>query len=120
MSEHTDKAKRTRLVAVIAAAAVLVIALGILVGGKLSGILFNGQDLFKTTPTPAVIGTPVAEAIISPVSLTISPEANLLRPSRLSILPKAVISSPLITGLKYLTVISAVTTGPPGSPIMLS
>ena len=52
MSEHTDKAKRTRLVAVIAAAAVLVIALGILVGGKLSGILFNGQDLFKTTRPP--------------------------------------------------------------------
>lgn len=69
MSEHTDKAKRTRLVAVIAAAAVLVIALGILVGGKLSGILFNGQDLFKTTPTPAVIGTPVAEATVTPAIL---------------------------------------------------
>ena len=52
MSEHTDKAKRTRLVAVIAAAAVLVIALGILVGGKLSGILFNGLPLPPPSSAP--------------------------------------------------------------------
>lgn len=57
MSEHTDKAKRTRLVAVIAAAAVLVIALGILVGGKLSGILLTAR-IFSRLPLPPPSSAP--------------------------------------------------------------
>lgn len=61
------KAKRTRLIALISAGAVLIIALGILIGGKLSGILFNGQELFKPTETPAIaIATPSAKATESP------------------------------------------------------
>lgn len=67
MEQNLNNSRRTKLIALICAGAVLIIALGILVGGKLSGILFNGQELFKATPTPAtVISTPPPQGDATP------------------------------------------------------
>ena len=47
MRRDSAKNKRIRTYALLAAAAVLAIAMGVLLGGKISGILFSGQDLFS-------------------------------------------------------------------------
>lgn len=77
MDRNQEKARQTRLVALISAGAVLIIALGILIGGKLSGILFNGQELFKPTATPAtVINTPPPAQETSAPDGTDTPEVT--------------------------------------------
>ncbi len=50
MSRHSSKRKRVRTYALLGALAILAIALGVLLGGKISGVLFSGQDLFITEP----------------------------------------------------------------------
>ena len=59
MARNSRKYKRIQTYALIAAVAVLAIALGVLLGGKISGVLFSGQDLFanddrtvQATPAP--------------------------------------------------------------------
>ena len=46
MSNTSNKKKRIQTIAILSTVAVLAIALGVLLGGKISGILFSGQDLF--------------------------------------------------------------------------
>ena len=59
MNRDPNKNKRIRTYALLAAVAILAIALGVLLGGKISGVLFSGQDLFanddrtvQATPAP--------------------------------------------------------------------
>ena len=78
MGRDSNKNKRIRTYALLAAVAVLVIALGVLLGGKISGILFSGQDLFnkddrtaQATPAPIQvtdipIQVPTTEATAEP------------------------------------------------------
>ncbi len=67
MRRDSDKIKKTRTYAILGAVAVLAIALGVLLGGKISGVLFSGQDLFTDTETPVqtVQATPVPFHITS-------------------------------------------------------
>ena len=91
MGRDSNKNKRIRTWAFLAAAAILAIALGVLLGGKISGVLFSGQDLFtndhrtaQTTPVPvrvtevpillptsaaepSPVPTATAEAVITPI-----------------------------------------------------
>ncbi|MBQ6891185.1 MAG: LCP family protein, partial [Clostridia bacterium] len=67
----------------MAAVAVLAIALGVLLGGKISGILFSGQDLFvdqnrlpEMTPTQIPVTLPPVEQ-----QLTIAPQPETAVPS---------------------------------------
>ena len=68
MARDSRKSKRVRTYAMLAVVAVLAIALGVLLGGKISGVLFSGQDLFtndnrtiQATPAPIqVTAVPVA------------------------------------------------------------
>lgn len=77
MEHNLNKSKRTKLIALICTGAILIIALGILIGGKLSGILFNGQELFKPTATPATsISTPPPEAPTDAPDSTAAPEVT--------------------------------------------
>ena len=45
MGKASNK-KRIQTIAILGAVAVLAIAMGVLLGGKISGVLFSGQDLF--------------------------------------------------------------------------
>ena len=91
MGRDSNKNKRIRTWAFLAAAAILAIALGVLLGGKISGVLFSGQDLFtnnnrtaQTTPVPvrvtevpillptsaaepSPVPTATAEAVVTPI-----------------------------------------------------
>ena len=60
MGKVSNKNKRIRTIAILGAVAVLAIALGVLLGGKISGVLFSGQDLFtKGEQTAQVTPPPV-------------------------------------------------------------
>ena len=59
MGRKTSRRKRIRIYALLGALAILAIAMGVLLGGKISGVLFSGQDLFtnddrtvQATPAP--------------------------------------------------------------------
>ena len=70
MGRASNSNKRIRTYALLAAVAVLAIALGVLLGGKISGVLFSGQDLFNTT-VQMVQATPTS----LPVQVTVAPIA---------------------------------------------
>ena len=53
MGRKTSKKKRIQIYALLGALAILAIAMGVLLGGKISGVLFSGQDLFVTDPQVA-------------------------------------------------------------------
>ena len=98
MVTDTNKNKRIQTWALLSAVAILAIALGVILGGKISGVLFSGQDLFAkeaqsspTAPAPvratevpillptsaataeeSAMPTPTAETVITPV-----PTANV-------------------------------------------
>ncbi|MBR3136442.1 MAG: LCP family protein [Clostridia bacterium] len=83
MAKNRKKSKRIQLFASLAAVAVLAIALGVLLGGKISGILFSGQDLFvdqnrlpEATPTRIPVTLPPVEQ-----QLTIAPQPETAVPS---------------------------------------
>jgi len=83
MARNKDRSRRIRLYAVLATLAVLAIALGVLLGGKISGILFSGQDLFidkdqqaEATPAQVALTLPPAEQ-----QLTVAPQAATAPPS---------------------------------------
>ena len=83
MARNRKKSKRIQLYASLAAVAVLAIALGVLLGGKISGILFSGQDLFvdqnrlpEMTPTQIPVTLPPVEQ-----QLTIAPQPETAVPS---------------------------------------
>ena len=73
MSRHSSKRKRVRTYAVLGALAILAIALGVLLGGKISGILFSGKDLFLTEPqTAQVQATPTPQPVpVTQVPITL-------------------------------------------------
>ena len=68
MGRKISKKKRIRIYALLGALAILAIAMGVLLGGKISGVLFSGQDLFINDPQVAeVTSTP------EPISITAAP-----------------------------------------------
>ena len=85
MGKDSKKKKRIRTYALLSAAAVLAVALGVLLGGKISGVLFSGQDLFNTddrtvraTPLPTAspfvpVAAPSIDATEVPVPESCSP-----------------------------------------------
>ena len=87
MGRDSNKNKRIRTYALLAAVAILAIALGVLLGGKISGVLFSGQDLFnkddraaqatpapvQVTEVPIQVPTIAATAEPSPVEITEAP-----------------------------------------------
>ena len=84
------KNKQIRTYAILGAVAVLAIALGVLVGGKISGVLFSGQDLFisegktvqatstpvQVTSAPIVVPTAASEATDLPTIMPQTPVAT--------------------------------------------
>ena len=71
MAKDRRKKQKIRTYAIIATVAVLAIALGVLLGGKISGVLFSGRDLFvdqnktpQTTPTAAPVTLPPVEQYV--------------------------------------------------------
>ena len=76
MVRNNNKKKRIRTYALLSAVAVLAIALGVLLGGKISGVLFSGQDLFiandrtsQATPAPIqVTAVPIAAPTSAPIA----------------------------------------------------
>ena len=67
MSNTSNKKKRIQTIAILSTVAVLAIALGVLLGGKISGILFSGQDLFVKDDKTAQSTTSPAPATIAPI-----------------------------------------------------
>ena len=59
--------KRIRTYALLATLAVLAIALGVLLGGKISGVLFSGKDLFTNNNMQTV------EVTSAPMRVTAAP-----------------------------------------------
>lgn len=90
MVRESNKNKRIRTYALLAAVAVLAIALGVLLGGKISGVLFSGQDLFmndqrtvQATPAPiqvsaVPIAAPTSAAIVEGTPAPTTAEATNL------------------------------------------
>ncbi len=90
MVRESNKNKRIRTYALLAAVAVLAIALGVLLGGKISGVLFSGQDLFmndqrtvQATPAPiqvsaVPIAAPTSAAIVEGTPVPTTAEATNL------------------------------------------
>ncbi len=71
MAKDRRKKQKIRTYAIIATVAVLAIALGVLLGGKISGVLFSGKDLFvdqnkspQITPTAAPVTLPPVEQFV--------------------------------------------------------
>lgn len=81
MGKDSKKNTRIRTWALLAAVAVLAIALGVLLGGKISGVLFSGKDLFadedRTVKTPATPAKVTAEPILVPAGET-TPEPTFV------------------------------------------
>ena len=85
MRRDSKKNKRIRTYALLAAIAILAIALGVLLGGKISGVLFSGQDLFindiqtvQATPasvqvTALPIAVPTSDATVEPTVEPMTP-----------------------------------------------
>ena len=75
MSETTPKHKKIKLLIGLAIGAVVAITLGVLLGGKLYGVLFNGKGLFdkETQATPAPTDNPGG---IVPIKETEAPSAS--------------------------------------------
>ncbi len=73
MDKDSNKNKRIRTWALLSAVAILAIALGVLLGGKISGVLFSGQDLFTKEDPAAQATLPTARVTEVPIQL---PSAN--------------------------------------------
>ena len=92
MRRDSKKNKRIRTYALLAAIAILAIALGVLLGGKISGVLFSGQDLFindiqtvQATPasvqvTALPIAVPTSDATVEPTVEPMTPEPGTPTP----------------------------------------
>ena len=88
MGKASNK-KRIQTIAILGAVAVLAIAMGVLLGGKISGVLFSGQDLFtkeektaqvtpapiQVTSAPIVVPTAASQQTEPPVNQQ-TPEAS--------------------------------------------
>lgn len=72
MGRNTNHKKRVRTYALLGALAILAIALGVLLGGKISGVLFSGQELFVNEPqTVQATATPTPPAVTAvPIQLS--------------------------------------------------
>ncbi len=94
MGKATNKNKRIQTIAIFSAVAILAVALGVLLGGKISGVLFSGQDLFtnddktaqatavpvQVTSAPIVVPTAVSDQTEPPIS-QMTPAATALAES---------------------------------------
>ena len=101
MSRGSNKNKRVRTYALLGALAILAIALGVLMGGKISGVLFSGQDLFvsetsrpvQTTATPEPVPVTAAPIVIEAAATAV--------PTEVPATPTAVVSTPVATEDPY-------------------
>ncbi len=93
MGNVSNKNKRIYTFAILAAVAILAIAMGVLLGGKISGVLFSGQDLFtkeeqtvQATPVPtkatsAPIVVPTAAAVPTEEPTPVPTEDPVITPA---------------------------------------
>ena len=93
MGNVSNKNKRIYTFAILAAVAILAIAMGVLLGGKISGVLFSGQDLFtkeeqtvQATPVPtkatsAPIVVPTAAAVPTEEPTPVPTEEPVITPA---------------------------------------
>ena len=96
MGRKTSKKKRIQIYALLGALVILAIAMGVLLGGKISGVLFSGQDLFITDPK-AVEATATPVPVLAtevPIMLTAAPTVEqTLAPAT----PTEAVSTPIAT-----------------------
>lgn len=110
---RVSKKKNTRIYALLAALAILAIALGVLLGGKISGILFSGQDLFMTEPqaveaTAAPTPEPVRVTEVPILLPTVAPTAV---PTLVPVTPTAFVPTPAPTDDPYTALEKTADTG---------
>ena len=103
MGRKTNKTKRAQTYALLGALAILAIALGVLLGGKISGILFSGQDLFVKEPqTVEATPVPTLEPLIATaVPIQLSTAAPTAVPTVAPATPTEFIATPAPTDDPY-------------------
>ena len=104
MGRDSRKNKRIRTYALLAAAAVLAIAFGVLLGGKISGVLFSGQDLFlkdermaEATPGPDVFNEPSVTPERTTMPITIPTDEATAEPTLAPATPVEATDTPVPT-----------------------
>ena len=105
MGKVSNKNKRIRTIAILGAVAVLAIALGVLLGGKISGVLFSGQDLFtKGEQTAQVTPPPVQSTsapIVIPTAASLQTGQPTASPEQTAAETQAAESTPAVTADPY-------------------
>lgn len=103
MGRKTNSKKRIRTYAFLGALAILAIALGVLLGGKISGVLFSGQDLFVNDPQVVqATAAPTAEpASVTPVPIQLSTVVPSAQPTLAPATPTAFVATPAPTDDPY-------------------
>ena len=93
MGKDSKKKKRIRTYALLSAVAVLAIALGILLGGKISGVLFSGQDLFRpddrtVQASPLPTASSFVPVIVPSIDATQTPALETILPTMIETTPQ--------------------------------
>ena len=93
MGKDSKKKKRIRTYALLSAAAVLAIALGVLLGGKISGVLFSGQDLFRpddrtVQASPLPTASSFVPVIVPSIDATQTPALETILPTMIETTPQ--------------------------------
>ena len=93
MGKDSKKKKRIRTYALLSAAAVLAVALGVLLGGKISGVLFSGQDLFNTDDrtvqaSPLPTASSFVPVIVPSIDATQTPALETILPTMIETTPQ--------------------------------
>ena len=103
MGRKTNSKKRIRAYAFLGALAILAIALGVLLGGKISGVLFSGQDLFVTDPQVVqATAAPTAEsASVTAVPIQLFTAVPTVELTLAPATPTAFVASPAPTDDPY-------------------
>ena len=100
MSRGSNKKKRVRTYALLATLAILAVALGVLLGGKISGVLFSGQELFTNEPQ-AVLATTTPEPLrVTEVPIQLPTDAPV-EVTAVPATPTQAISTPIATEDPY-------------------
>lgn len=93
MGKDSKKKKRIRTYALLSAVAVLAIALGVLLGGKISGVLFSGQDLFRpddrtVQASPLPTASSFVPVIVPSIDATQTPALETILPTMIETTPQ--------------------------------
>ena len=100
MSRGSNKKKRVRTYALLATLAILAVALGVLLGGKISGVLFSGQELFTNEPQ-AVLATATPEPLrVTEVPIQLPTDAPV-EVTAVPATPTQAVSTPIATEDPY-------------------